>query len=195
MAKKKEYQKIMTPEFRASFPELFEPKAFGQQKPKYGITMLFDKTADLSEMKKAAMKAAVAEFGPKESWPEGFKWPFRNGDKKKDRDGYAGMIFIKASTSDRPAVFDRLGKPITPESKKFYAGCYAQASIVCAAFNKDGGTGVTFYLNGVKKTRDGEPFSARGDVSKDFTFDADDGGDDEPQESDMGSDDGDFDLD
>lgn len=172
MAKKREYKKLTTPEFRASFPELFEPKTFGQQKvPKYAITMLFEKTADLREMKKAAMEAAVAEFGPKENWPEGFKWPFRDGDKKKDRDGYAGMVFVKASTTDAPPVYDRFGKPITKESKKFYAGCYAQASIVCAAYNKDGGTGVTFYLNGVKKTRDGEPFSARGDVSKDFQFD------------------------
>jgi len=192
MAKEKaEYTKITTPEFRVSFPQVFEAKAFGAQKPKFSITMLFDKTADLSEMKKAAMKAAVAKFGPKEDWPETFKWPFRNGDKKKDLEGYAGKIFVKATTTQRPGVVDRFGKVVTPESGKFYAGCFAQATIVCSAFDRDGGKGVTFYLNNIKKTKDGEEFSNRKKAEQDFEFETDTGEEtpsDEPGDDDFGLD-------
>lgn len=190
--KKKEYVKIRTPEFRVSFPQVFEAKAFGQQKAKFAVTMLFDEDADLSEMRKAATKAAVKMFGPKEDWPETFKWPFRKGDKKKDLDGYAGKIFVKATTTQRPGVVDRFGKKIEPESGKFYAGCYAVATVVCAAFDKDGGKGVTFYLNNIKKTRDGEEFSSRTKAEDDFEFE--EGGEDDmdaADEADSMEDDGD----
>lgn len=170
MAKKKEYVKITTPEFRVSYPAVFEAKAFGQQKPKFGVTMLFEKDADLKQMRSIAMKAATDMFGAKEDWPENFKWPFRNGDKKKDLDGYAGKIFVKATTTQRPGVVDRFGKEITAESGKFYAGCYAVATVVCSAFDKDGGKGVTFYLNNLKKTKDGDEFSSRTKATDDFTF-------------------------
>ncbi len=174
-AKKKEYVKITTPEFRVSYPAVHEPKAYGTQKAKYSVTMLFDKDTDLASLKKPAMKAAIAMFGPKDEWPENFKWPFRDGDKKKDRDGYAGKIFVKASTTQPVGVVNRFGKAITKESGEFYAGCYAQATVVCSAFNKDGGAGVTFYLNNIKKTRDGEEFSSRTKAEDDFEFE--EGGD------------------
>lgn len=170
---KKELTKITTPTFRVSFPHVYEATVFGDQKtPKFSITMLFDQTADLKEMKKAAMAAAVEKFGPKDTWPDNFKWPFRNGDKKKDMDGYAGKIFVKATTTQMPGVVDRFGKPITQESKKFYAGCHAVATVVCSAFSKSGGNGVTFYLNNIKKVRDDEEFSSRKKAEDDFEFDA-----------------------
>lgn len=192
--KKKEWKKILTPEFRVSFPQVYKASAFGNNKtPKFKITMLFDDDADLTEMRAEAKKAAVNMYGPKEDWPENFRWPFRKGDKKKDLDGYAGKIFVTASTTQRPGLVDKHGKEITKESGKFYAGCFAVATLVCSAFDKDGGKGVTFYLNNIKKTRDGEEFSSRTKAEDDFEFE--EGSDDDEEDQDAEGEDGDEDSD
>ncbi len=168
-AKKKEFKKMRTPTFRVSFPALYEPKDFEDgKKPKYGVVMLFDSDADLAEMRAEARKAAIAMFGPKEDWPENFKWPFRNGDKKKDQEGYAGKTFVRASTDRRPGVLDKDKTPSTAEDNALYAGCYARATVVCAAFDAGGGKGVTFYLNNIIKIKDGKEFSGRASAEEDF---------------------------
>ena len=45
--------KSKTPLFRASYPQLFEPKAMKQGGEKYSLTMIFDTDADLKEMRVA----------------------------------------------------------------------------------------------------------------------------------------------
>ena len=52
--------KVLTPEFRVSFPEVFQARAMeAGQEPKYSITMLFPKGCDLSALKKAAAEVLV----------------------------------------------------------------------------------------------------------------------------------------
>lgn len=181
-AKKQKNQgiKITTPVFMVSYPQVFEPKAFNDQKPKYSITMLFDKKkTNLTELQKAAMKQAVEEFGPKEEWPDSFKWPFRDGDKKKDQDGYAGCTYVRASTLNKPGVVDKDVIQIDPDSGDFYAGCYAIATIVVKSYNKNGGTGVAMYLQNIQKVRDGEPLAMGGGAKAEDDFKpVDDGSDD-----------------
>lgn len=151
--------KLITPEARLSFPSLFVPRApmeGSAGEPKYGCTLLFPKTADLSALK-AAASAAVKEKWPSGA-PKGLRSPFRDGSEK-DLDGYAGCIFINVSSARKPGVVDENLQPII-EANGIYAGCYVRASVRAYAYEKAGNRGVAFGLNNIQKVRDGEPFGA-----------------------------------
>lgn len=156
--------KIVTPEFRVSFPSLDKPDE--RNGDKYVITMLFDKKTDIGALKAAAKSAAIAKWGDK--IPSGLASPFADGDEK-DCDGYAGHIVVKAKTKIRPTLLDRDKQEIL-DPREVYAGCYARASVVPFAYGGKGTTfepGVAFMLQAVQKLRDGEAFG-RGDARLDF---------------------------
>ncbi len=169
MAKNKyELTQVRTPEFRAAFAYVFKPRAAMDptQPAKYSIVMLFPKSADLSALKKAAEAAVFAKWGDK--IPKNLKNPFRDGAEKEDLDGYAGHIFITASSKMRPGVVDGQLNPISEESGAFYSGCYCKATINAFAYDVNGNRGVSFGLNNIQKTRDGEPFSGRRKAEDEF---------------------------
>lgn len=161
--------KVITPKFRVSFPKVFKAEPYEDNPPMFSITMLFPKTTDISKLKKAAETAMVERFGPKPKWPKGYKWPFSDGDEKADLEGYKGKIVVKASSKEdkKPQVVDEETNPILDQSE-FYAGCFARANILAAAFDKGGGKGVKFVLLDVQKLGDGKPFSGKKDASEVF---------------------------
>lgn len=161
--------KVITPEFRVSFPNVFEARAaFPGQKAKFSITMLFPKNSDFKGMKDLLKAAAIEEWGDK--IPANLKLPFRDGDvEKAGIEGYAGMIFIAAASLQRPGVVDAQKQPII-EPSEFYAGCYARASLNAFTWSNMGKHGVSFGLMNLQKLRDGEPFS--GKVAAEDEFDA-----------------------
>lgn len=178
---KREFLKTMSPEFRVSFPQVFTPKAYLQNEPKFSVVMLFDKAAQESEqfkvMKGLAKKAFIRKFGeavwngPKDSkgWPEGYKNPFRRGSEKSEKyEGYGDdAIFITASSKNRPGLVDEALQPIITEAD-FYAGCYARATINAYEFDAGANKGVAFGLNNLQKLRDGEAFSGRVKAEDEF---------------------------
>lgn len=190
-------KKCLTHEFRVSFPHIFKPNSFEDQEPKYQITMLFPKNVDLSKpaggqknsLKQAAFNAAVEKWGPREKWPKGLRMPFRDGDEKSDTQGYAGHIFVAASSKTQPGLVDQGLRPILNE-RDFYAGCYARAELIAFAYDTKGNRGVAFSLQNVQKLRDGDPFSGR--KKAEDVFDAvEDSSDDEDSYDSGGGDDGD----
>jgi hypothetical protein len=165
-----ELKKCITPEFRVSFPQVIEPKAFGKQAAKYSIVMLFTKKTDLNALKKAAHNAAVEKWGKdKTSWPKNLKMPFRDGNEKSDLMGYEDTIFVSASSKDQPGLVDQKKQEILSD-RDFYAGCYARAQLLAFAYDKPefGTKGVSFGLQHVQKVRDGEKFSGRKNASDVF---------------------------
>lgn len=158
---------VKTPKFRVSYPNVFTPSSFPGQEPKYGVTMLFPKAADLSALKQLAKEAIEAK------WPDAatrakivqnpnFKNPFRDGDlEKPDTDGYKGCIFVRATSKMKPGLVDRNVQPIMSE-EEFYAGCYAMAAVTAYAYSTAGNTGVAFGLQHLQFLEHGEPFSGRG---------------------------------
>lgn len=177
MAKEKmdiEKKKCRTPEFRVSFPHVFEPHSFENQEPKFSIAMLFPKNTDLKELKRAAFNAATEKWGPKEKWPTNMRMPFRDGDEKADLMGYPGTIFVSASSkkSNQPQVIGNKkidGRfPVLTSEAEFYAGCYARATLIAFAYDKMGNKGVSFSLQNLQKLRDGEAFSGRKDAETEF---------------------------
>lgn len=154
-------KKVITPEFRVSFPAVFTAKAFQNQEPKYSVVMLFSKKTDISELKKAAMNAAAEKFGnDKTKWPKNLKMPFRDGDEKADTPGYKDTIFVTASSKQRPGLVDRSRQAILSE-EDFYAGCYARAELIAFAYDTAGNRGVSFSLQNIQKLKEGEKFSGR----------------------------------
>ncbi len=198
--KKKLNTKLTTPEFRVSYPNVFQARSFKDQKAKYSLVMLFKKKTDISALKKAALACVPKEYGTdRKKWPESFKWPFRDGDRKQAQEGYKDTIFVPASSSHAPAVVgterDDDGKlvQLDEESGDFYAGCYARAAIGAGYFKGDGFEGVKFYLNNVQKLRDGKRLDSRTDPNEDFDSVEDmDGGDSDNDADDDGDSDENF---
>jgi hypothetical protein len=167
--------KRTTPEFRVSYPHVFKPHAVpgSGQEPKYSVTMLLPKTANLDGLKSAITEALTAKFGADRSaWPK-IRNPIRDGDGEDfaGKKGYQGNYVLSARTSDKPGVIDASGNEIINEGD-FYGGCYAKATVVAFWYEKAGNKGVAFALNNLLKTRDGEPFGqAKADAASDFKDD------------------------
>ena len=160
--------KVMSPEFRVSFPAVFKPRAFEGQEPKFSVTMLIPKSEDITPLKQLAQKAINEKWPNPAERPTGLRHPFRDGDKEKaDVQGYAGHWFIKATSKQKPGVVDMQVNPIIDENE-FYAGCYAKATLTAYAYDRAGNRGVAFGLQNVQKQRDGQPFSGRSKPEDDF---------------------------
>jgi hypothetical protein len=161
-------KKVMTPEFRVSFPNVFQPRsAFDGQEAKYSIVMLFSKKTDISALKKLAQAVAREKWGDK--IPKGMRNPFRDGDVEKEgMDGYAGCVFVTASSKTKPGLVDQSVQPIIT-GDDFYAGCYARATVNAFAYDRAGNVGVSFGLQNIQKLRDGEPFSGRTKAEDEFS--------------------------
>lgn len=163
---------ILTPEFRVSFAWVFRPQKSDDptKAPKYSVTMLFPKNADLGLLRKAAMDAVIDKYGAdKSNWPTGLRSPFRDQKDKADRfDGFVpGCIFITATSKDQPGLVDaNVQKIINPS--EFYSGCYAVATVNAFVYENKGNKGVSFGLRNIQKIRDGEPLGNRSRPETDF---------------------------
>ena len=60
MAKKMD--KIVTPEFRVSFPEVFKSKSFQGGASKFSVVALFDAKADIQSLKDLAKRAMAIKY-------------------------------------------------------------------------------------------------------------------------------------
>lgn len=186
MAAKKENKKITTPEFRVSFPAVFEPVSFEGGAAKYKVNMLFLKGTDLTQMIALATATADEKWPDKSKRPANLRNPFRDGDvEKPETEGYIDHMFVAATSKIKPGVVDLQVQDIINQ-EEFYAGCYAIATVTCYAYNTAGNAGVAFGLQNIQKKRDGEPFSGRADPSEEFeavASDAPDGAAEGVQES------------
>jgi len=156
--------RIMTPAFRVAFPEVFTPGGMDPSKPKYSIVMLFDKSEDISELKRIAQAAAKEKWGDK--IPADRRSPFRDGDTK-DMAGYPGTTFVKAATKYKPGLVDAQRNDIIDETE-FYAGCWARATLTAYAYDFQGNRGVAFNLHNIQKLKDDDSFVGGMSAQDDF---------------------------
>ena len=158
---------VLTHEARVSYPYVFEPNKGpnNDQEPKYSLTLLFAKGADLAPLKKAAEEAVREKWGDKP--PKKLKSPFLDqGDY--DKPGYeAGCIMVRASSNERPGLVDARVQPII-DPCDFYAGCYCRATLRAFAYDRNGNQGVSFGLQNIQKLRDGERLAGRPKAEEDF---------------------------
>ncbi len=167
---------------RISYANLNQPRAFGDQDPKYSASLIVDKNDALAVSRiKAAMKAAydsgVSILQGKSKVAPSFEeitenGPLYDGDTKKDGDpAYAGAFYLNAKNLRKPRIVNEDREDIIDPSE-IYSGIYAKCAISFYPYNKAGNRGLGCSLEIVMKTADGEPLGST--ISLDEAFDEDD---------------------
>ncbi len=159
---KRNYYDVKTPEFRLSYPHLFEPYKFeGETQGSYSLVMMFERTADLKPLKDACRKA-IADYWPKGA-PGNVRSPFCDGNERVASWGesFRDTIFVRAKTLRRPPVVDARGMPVG-DPELAYPGCYCRAVVTPIVYDKAGNRGVRIQLAAVQILRDGERLDGDG---------------------------------
>jgi hypothetical protein len=175
--KKSEYKKFWTPEFRASFPALDEPKLGPDQtgEAKYSVRMLFPKemneeNAKLFAMLRKGTQQAAIDYWGADAIPKNLKKPLKDGDADSDYDNEKGFWIMNARTNQKIEVVDERCRLLTKEEikDKVYAGCWCRATVAVGATEKAGNKAVHLVLNNVQFLRDDKPFGNRKRATDDF---------------------------
>lgn len=170
--------KVITGKVRFSYAHVFEPSAINEgDDKKYSVSILVPKK-DLQTLAriKNAIEAATQEG--KGKWngkiPTVLKLPLRDGDAERpDDEAYEGMMFLNASSKNRPGIVDENTDPVMSKDD-FYSGCFGRASVNFYAFNVSGNKGIAVGLNNLQKLEDGDRLSGGGSsASDDFGSDDD----------------------
>jgi hypothetical protein len=177
--KSKRSQAVITPAGIASYAYVWktQPSMTAGQEPKYAITLIVPKKADISALKAAVLAAAIKKFGDKAKsmiQKGTLKLPFRDGDVEREEDElYANSIFFAAKSSTQPGIVDADRNKIEDEFD-FYSGCKCRLSVYAFGYDMNGNKGVSFALNNIQKLGDGERLSGRQAPEDDFGDGADD---------------------
>lgn len=170
-------------ECRLSYITVFTPKP-PFNKPdgdlKYSVTVLLPKSnVQAKATLDAAINAAIAE-GPAKCWngviPPQPAISVHDGDGPRPSDGSPfgpeckGMwVFTASCKADRPPfVVDANVQPIMQQSE-IYSGVYGNVNISCFPYANTGKKGIGIGLNGIQKTRDGEPLGNTVTAQEAFT--------------------------
>lgn len=179
--------KVIIAGARLSYANIFEPKAFEGQDPKYSVSLIISKddTETLDIIDKAiknAMEQGKSKWGGKV--PKNIKLPLHDGDiEREDDESYQNSFYINASSKNAPGVVglerDRAtGKAIPLGSDEVYSGCYANVSVNFYAYDK-GSNGISAGLNNIQKCKDGERLGGGAAAAEDdFDFEDVDAEDD-----------------
>ena len=162
-------------ECRLSYCNVFQPQPpFNNPagEKKFSVTVLVPKSnAAAKAAIDAAMNAAI-EVGVSAKW-NGVRPPMpalcvHDGDGPRPSDGQpfgaeckGCWVFTASCKADRPpfVVDAQVQKIINPT--EVYSGCYANVNVTFYAYNQAGKKGIGCGLNGVQKTRDGDPLGSR----------------------------------
>lgn len=163
---------MTTGEVRISFPQVWQAKSFKQQEPKFSCILLIPKTDTVTLKKVNACIDAAKLDGKTSKWkgiiPKALDNPLHDGDDEfalgKKGEEFQGHFYLNAKSSNKPYIFDEKGEEMLNQSD-FYAGCYAKAAINFFPYD-NAGQGVGVGLNGLKKTKNGIPFSGRPSLEK-----------------------------
>lgn len=173
--------KVITGLVRFSYANVFEPKAAQEgAKEKYSVSILIPKKnkATLKAMEEAieaAVGLSAAKFKNKDPKKlKNFKWPLRDGDEEREDDeNYAGMMFVNASSDNKPSIVDA-DKDQIFDADDFYSGCWGRASVNFYGFSVSGNMGIACGLNNLQKLKDGDRLSGGASAAEDFADDFED---------------------
>lgn len=171
--------KVITPEAVISYPYIFTPQKDDKGREKYSAALVFLPGTDISALKQAAMSVLIDKFGEKEAAnkisKKQVRMPFRDDAEAK---GYPeGSIFINVRSEKQPGVVSiypdpATGKPmpiVDPDA--IYPGAFVRASLTAFYYDQEGNRGVSFGLNNLQKTRDGERLDGRSSAQDEFEAD------------------------
>lgn len=148
--------------FQCSFPHVFEMhknEMYPDSKPEASISLLVPKGDPFAKAVMEMIHTRMAErYGKnKDKWPEDWKKPISDGDKKSDKyPEMAGCYVVKMSSKrDLPLVLDAAKKEIM-DAREIYPGCVVRVKFDSFASKKFHSIG--FGLKLVQKIADAEPF-------------------------------------
>ena len=156
MARKTE--RVFIRNARLSFPALAEKRAVmkGDAKEKYMATFILDRDNPcVLQIHEATVRLAQAAFGDKakQVMANTDKLPLKNGDRK-ELAGYAGKVYIKATSDYRPDLVDANPRHILTDPKeiadRFQAGYRVNGFIDLFAYDFNGMKGISASLVSVQ---------------------------------------------
>lgn len=162
---------------RLSYANVFEPKGFEGQEPKYSVSLLVPKNdqATIAVIKEGIELAL--EDGKERLWkgkmPKGLRNPMRDGDEDRaDDENYADHFFLNANSkaTKKPKLFTRVRGEVATE-EDIYSGCYAVAIVNFYPYDTAGNRGVGCGLVGLQKFADGEKLSGSSVDEDELEFD------------------------
>lgn len=167
---------------RFSYVNVFQARApFNNPngEKKYSVTILVPKTNTAAKAAiDAAINAAMAA-GVSDRWggnrPASPAICVHDGDGTRQSDGgqfgpecKGHWVFTASTKEDRPpfVVDQNVQKILDPAA--VYSGCYGNVNVTFFPYNSAGRKGIGCGLNGLQKTRDGEPLG--GGITADAAF-------------------------
>lgn len=174
---------IVTGKVRLAYCNIWQPRVNkddedGNKKPKYSAMILIPKDDMETQLAiKEAVEAAYQEGITGDCILKGnaskpptlgaIHTPLRDGDEEHPgEEPFAGHMFLNATKSKRPDIFD-INKDDIEDEEEVYSGCYARVRINFYPYNTKGGKGIAVSLWAIQKVADGEPLS-KTSKNKDF---------------------------
>lgn len=126
---------VKTPRALACYVTLAKPRAVEAGKePEYSVALLWPKSTDIGDIRKAIEEAAISKFGPAAPRLLGtkLKSPLKDGNSKVDDEGtidpiYKDKWFVNARSKQRVSIVDADLAPVDPN--EVYSGCYFHAQL------------------------------------------------------------------
>jgi hypothetical protein len=167
---------------RLAFPDLFEPKSFGEGKPAYSAKFIIEPGSPNVKAIEDAIKAVAKEkWGEKAEGVLGVindakksafvRGPYRNSKTGDVYDGFEGKFHLNSRTGgDKPGpkTYSRNKIEVTARDGLFYPGCYVDAMIdIYAQDHPQYGRRINCGLLAVRFVADGDSFGGGGGASAD----------------------------
>lgn len=167
--------KVVTGTVRLSYVHLFEPYAQdSNDEAKFSCVILIPKSdkKTLTKIDKAIKAAAQQGLSSKfdGKMPKNLATTLYDGDEDGDLEKnpeYEGHMYMSISSKTKPGLVDADVNPIL-DSTEIYSGAYARVSMNAFPYNYKGKKGVSFGLNHVQKTKDGDFLGGRSRAEDDF---------------------------
>ena len=170
---------ILTPPFRACFPNVWEPRGFAGQNPKYSVTAVWQ-TDDLKTHHAALWKALrkALDAACKEKFrvaysklPSSHRRPLRDGAEKAELAGFGpGTVFAALSSKHPPGIVDLRRQPMDKDDPRVYPGCMMRASVNVYTYDNVS-KGVAIGLQNLQWLGHGDRLGGRADAAAAFADD------------------------
>lgn len=168
----------------ASYANLNQPRAFGEQEPVYSSSLIVSKddvtsNARIESAMRAAYEAGLATLQGRNPNPPTFEevtanGPVHDGDVKKPGDAaYKNSYYLNAKNRRKPGIVD-INKNEILDPSEIYSGIKVKAAISFYAYNKNGNKGIGVSLDYIMKVADGEPLGSTISLDEAFPDDDDD---------------------
>ena len=155
---------LKTPPGRCSFPHLFEPSRFENQKPKYSVGLCFPPREEMNaaaakaydEMERRVEDLRAQKFKEKKFGVH-IRSPFETITEDNASGRPIGWTSAKFKSFTRPDIFDSDATPLT-DPTRIYGGCWLVAGWTLYSYDVSGNKGIGLGLTAAQFVKNDEAF-------------------------------------